>query len=71
MKAVIDRIEGSLAVCRTLPEDREITLALDELPPVREGDVLDLGPPVTVDPVETQKRREKAKGWLRLWKNRP
>lgn len=69
-KAVVDRIEGAWAVCRTLDGNRERLVHISRLPTdIREGDVLVVsGRDIRIDSGETQKRRKAGEKWLNRWK---
>jgi hypothetical protein len=70
MKVIIDRFEGSYAVCEK--EDRQmIDIERGALPPeAKEGDVLDIeGDRIVIDNDETIKRRKRIEELTRdLWK---
>lgn len=60
--AVVDRIEGDIAVLLVGPNDRKVDMPLDLLPYVYEGAVLALT--IDRDDDEGAARRAKAKGLL-------
>lgn len=60
MKVIVDRFEGSYAVCED-EEQKMINIEIDKLPQgVKEGDVLIIeGDNIKVDKEETEIRRER------------
>lgn len=60
--AVVDRIEGDIAVLLVGPDDHKVNMPLDLLPYVYEGAVLALT--IDKDDDEERVRRAKAKGLL-------
>jgi hypothetical protein len=70
MQVVIDRFEGSLAVCEK-PDRTMINIPRNKLPAgAKEGDVLVIeGDTIRIDEADTAKRRKKASDLLNeLWK---
>jgi len=72
MRAVVDRIEGSMAVCQRLDidDETEFALPISQLPVnMDEGSVLDFdGEHWALNEEETRERKRNAREWLqRLW----
>lgn len=59
MKYIVDRIESGYAVCE-LENGKFTDLPLNEIPPVKAGDVLtEINGRITVDEKATEERRKK------------
>ena len=71
MKVIVDRFEGSYAVCED-EEQKMINIEIDKLPQgVKEGDVLIIeGDNIKVDKEETETRRERIRRLMEdLWED--
>ena len=71
MKVIVDRFEGSYAVCED-EEQKMINIEIDKLPQgVKEGDVLIIeGDNIKVDKEETEIRRERIRSLMEdLWED--
>ncbi|NLY67848.1 MAG: DUF3006 domain-containing protein [Tissierellia bacterium] len=71
MKVIVDRFEGSYAVCED-EEQKMINIEIDKLPQgVKEGDVLIIeGDNIKVDKEETEIRRERIRRLMEdLWED--
>ena len=71
MKVIVDRFEGSYAVCED-EEQKMINIEIDKLPQgIKEGDVLIIeGDNIKVDKEETEIRRERIRRLMEdLWED--